>query len=129
MSNINETQRKYIRQRLTELKQLKQNEINNTYNTGRGTYKTQEEIQERIAHIKAVIAKAKLPWTIDQYGGITTEWDIAWDDKRVLFDETRVTKQKQLNELFNELMDKVILGSDSEELAAVLAALNDFKTN
>lgn len=125
MAPVNETQRKYIRQRLTELKKQKLNEIKSRAqsisNRSRGS-------QERKDYIISELVRVGLDWTFGTYGELQTPFDVETDKIIKEQDKLVQTKTAELNALFNELMDKAILGEDSAELAAVLAALNDFNT-
>jgi hypothetical protein len=125
MASVNETQRKYIRQRLTELRNQKLGEIKsmlpNALDRSRGS-------GARNDYLISELARVGLDWKFSKYGELETPFDV--ETNKILKERDKLVQNKvaELNALFNELMDKVILGEDSAELAAVLAALNDFNT-
>lgn len=128
MSTVTEVQRKYIRQRLTELKNSKQGEINSKYQAvlNRG-YKNSEEFAQRKDYILSELKRVGLDWTFNEWGEFVTPRDRERLEKTEIVAELRVSKSKELTALFNSLLDEVMLGTNTEELSRVLAALNDFK--
>ena len=128
MSTITDVQRKHIRQRLTELKKSKQVEINSKYQAvPNREYKNSEEFTHRKDYILSELKRVGLDWTFNEWGELVTPRDRERLEKIELVAELRISKSKELTTLFDSLLDEVMLGTDTEELSRVLAALNDFK--
>ena len=81
----------------------------------------------RKEYILSELKRVGLDWTFNEWGEFVTPRDRERLEKAEVTAELRVTKSKELNTLFNSLLDEVMLGTDTEELSRVLAALNDFK--
>lgn len=119
MSSINETQRKYLRKRLEEIKAEKTQEIRLT------VVPPNLDIVDKDKKIEALLAKVGLTTRYPHYIQLPEEQEYTkqQEDCKAKAQE----EIKRLTAVYNSVMDEIIMGSDSEQLKTAVDKLANFQ--
>ena len=121
MPNINETQRRYLKQRLQQAYDAKKKEIlNKPASPFPGP-------SDKLDFIQSELTRVGLDWKVNYPHYIELPQDRAYQQAVVETGEKYKAKIGELTALYNSLMDKIMLGTDAQELTAALETLTNFK--
>jgi hypothetical protein len=121
MPNINETQRKYLRTRLEAAYQRKQKEIRKLPDN------PFPDRESKLKRIQDELRRVGLEWEVTNSYCIHLPEEKAHELRLKASENAYDAKLKELRALYDSLMDKIMLGTDAQELAVALETLNNFK--
>lgn len=121
---MNEVQRKYLRQRLEAVYNLKRNEVKQL----RPLQPAWPSSEDKIAYVKTKLAEVGLHLS-DRYvvGYIDTPADKLYREQSLVRDSWIKDELEKLHDLYNKVMDDVMLEADAESLREALQSLENYK--
>ncbi len=122
MSTINETQRKYLRQRLESLFEQKARDIK----AAEPVEAPWKSTKDKASFVHSEFARVGLDFTSTYAEYITTPKDVEYQQKLKESGERVAARMLELRNLKNSLMDDIVLGSDAEALRTAIDSLNNF---
>ena len=124
---MNQQQRKYVRNRLEEAYALKRNQLRASLSSVTPAFKS---IEERRKYVNdAIKGNPKIKSiTISSYNavGIVTDKDEEYNKRLAEARKVQEKKSQQLEKIYREAMDEVMLGDDAAALTAALSKIETF---